>query len=64
MVRAAAENPTYKLDRLDVQICAMMAEMGLWTNTAIGKTFGIHRSAVLKHRKRYYPTATEGETSA
>lgn len=63
-MRAPAQNPTYKLDRTDVKIVAMLAEMGLWSNTEIGKAFGIHRSAVLKHRKRYYPPLEESETDA
>lgn len=54
-MRAEAENPTYKLDRTDVQICAMMVEMKLWTSTALAKVFGISRKAVANNHARYYP---------
>jgi hypothetical protein len=46
------QNPTYKLDALDRDIVGTLQLMQLWSNTHIGRAYGIDRGAVSRHGKR------------
>lgn len=46
------ENPTYKLAPLERRVVGMLAVWGLWSNTAIGRAYGIDRGCVSRHGAR------------
>lgn len=46
--RTSETNPTYKLTPEDRDHMYIMWACGLWSNTAIGKAFGVDRSIVYR----------------